>query len=139
MKEYALLIDNTFREIRVYDEKPVDIPHKKVTWHDIVRETGETAFNGLVDNVWIIRTVNEDINPPVPYEITSRQVRLFLLQQNLLADVEAIIQNESQEVKIQWEYSTSFQRNNPLLIDLATRLNISSEDLDQFFIQASKI
>jgi hypothetical protein len=37
MSEYALLIDSTFKEIRNYAEKPADIPHKLVTWHDVIR------------------------------------------------------------------------------------------------------
>jgi hypothetical protein len=38
MTEYALLIDNQFKEIRNYAEKPPDISHKKSTWHPVVRE-----------------------------------------------------------------------------------------------------
>jgi hypothetical protein len=56
MSEYALLIDNEFKEYRYYDEKPVNIPHKKVTWHDVIREQGEIAFTGLESGNWVIRT-----------------------------------------------------------------------------------
>lgn len=56
MTEYALLIDNEFKEIRNYQSKPQDIPHKKVTWHDVVRDQGETAFTGLENGNWVIRT-----------------------------------------------------------------------------------
>jgi len=56
MTEYALLIDNAFKEIRRYAEKPADIPHKLVTWHDVVRDTGDTAFTGLENGNWVIRT-----------------------------------------------------------------------------------
>jgi hypothetical protein len=56
MTEYALLVDNQFREIRNYNSKPDDILHKNVTWHEVVRETGETAFTGLENGNWVIRT-----------------------------------------------------------------------------------
>jgi hypothetical protein len=55
MTEFALLIDNQFREIRQYAEKPADIPHKKFTWHEVSRETGEAAFTGLENGSWVIR------------------------------------------------------------------------------------
>jgi hypothetical protein len=56
MTEYALLIDNEFKEFRRYETKPADIPHKNVTWHDVIREEGETAFTGLENGNWVIRT-----------------------------------------------------------------------------------
>lgn len=56
MSEYALLIDNEFKEIRRYQTKPEDISHKNITWHDVVREQGQTAFNGLENGNWVIRT-----------------------------------------------------------------------------------
>jgi hypothetical protein len=55
MTEYALLIDNEFKEIRNYQTKPENIPHKNVTWHDVIRDTGVTAFTGLENGNWIIR------------------------------------------------------------------------------------
>jgi hypothetical protein len=55
MTEFALLIDGTLREIRHYDEWPPDIPHKKVSWHPIVRDEGPTAFTGLENGNWVIR------------------------------------------------------------------------------------
>lgn len=56
MNEFALLIDNEFKEIRYYEFKPQDIPHKKITWYDVVREKGQTAFTGLENGNWVIRT-----------------------------------------------------------------------------------
>ena len=56
MTEFALLIDGALREIRHYDERPADIPHKKVSWHPVVRDEGPTAFTGLENGDWVIRT-----------------------------------------------------------------------------------
>ena len=55
MAEYALLINNEFKEIRNYQTRPMNIPHKKVTWHDVIREQGNTAFTGLENDNWVIR------------------------------------------------------------------------------------
>lgn len=56
MTQYALLINNEFKEIRNYATKPANIPHKNITWHDVIREQGETAFTGLENGNWVIRT-----------------------------------------------------------------------------------
>lgn len=55
MTEYALLLDGAIREIRHYGERPPDIPHKKVSWHPVVRDEGSTAFTGLKNANWVIR------------------------------------------------------------------------------------
>ena len=55
MTEYALVIDGNFMEIRQYQEEPADIPHKKVKWHEVSRESGPTAFTGLENGSWVIR------------------------------------------------------------------------------------
>lgn len=36
--------------------KPADIPHKKKTWHSVVRHSGVTAFEGLENGKWVIRS-----------------------------------------------------------------------------------
>ena len=55
MTEYALVIDGSFMEIRQYSAKPGDIPHKKVTWHEVVRDEGPAAFTGLENGNWVVR------------------------------------------------------------------------------------
>jgi hypothetical protein len=140
MQEYALLIDGNFKEIRQYIEKPVNIPHKKVTWHDVVREYGTTEFTGLENNQWVIRTIDPStLPPPVPSSVTPRQVRLLLLQQDLLDDVEAMILTQPKEIQIAWEYALEFQRNDPLLNTLAQNLNLTEQQLDEFFIAAAQL
>lgn len=137
MNEYALLIDGLFSEIRRYETKPEDIPHKSVTWHDVVRETGD-AFTGLENNVWVIRIPDPTVAPPsVPYSITPRQVRLLLLQKGMLADVTAIIAQQDEATRITWEYALEYLRSDPLLNQLASNLGLSEEQIDQFFIEAA--
>lgn len=139
MNEFALLIDKEFKEIRRYESKPQNIPHKKITWHNVIREYG-TPFEGLKNGNWVIRTVDPStLPPPVPFSITPRQVRLLLLQQNLLADVEAMIMLQDEATKITWQYALEFRRDDPLLNQLATNLNLTQDQIDQFFIQASNL
>lgn len=141
MTEYALLIDGAFKETRRYDEKPEDIPHKGVTWHDVVRETGD-AFEGLENDKWVVRTVDPATLPPsVPDSITPRQCRLLLLQQGMLSQVEAMVAASTDDVKITWEYALEFRRDDPLLIGFAANLQppLTEEQINQFFIAAAQL
>lgn len=140
MNEYALLINNQFKEIRQYAEKPDDIQHKNITWHNVVREYGLEEFTGIENDVWIIRTIDPATLPPVvPTMVTPRQVRLLLLQQDLLDEVETLIASQPREIQIAWEYALEFQRNDPLLNTLAQNLNLTEQELDNFFIAAANL
>jgi hypothetical protein len=76
---------------------------------------------------------------PVPQVITPRQCRLILLQQGLLAQVEAMIAQQDEATKITWQYASEFRRDDTLLNALAVNLNITSEQIDQFFIAAAQL
>ena len=56
MTEFALLIDGALSEIRQYEMRPPDIPHKKLSWHPVIRDKGPTAFTGLQHGSWVVRT-----------------------------------------------------------------------------------
>ena len=80
--------------------------------------------------------------PVVPASVTPRQVRLLLLSQGLLADVEALIAATNDEAtQITWQYASEFKRNDPLLAQLAASLTppLTNEQLDEFFIAAAAI
>lgn len=140
MAEYALLINTEFKEIRNYESKPQNIPHKNVKWYEVIREKGSTEFTGLKNGNWVIRTIDPSTLPPsVPYSITPKQVRLLLLQQNLLANVEAMIAQQDEATKITWQYDSEFRRNDPLLDQLALELDLTEQQIDEFFIAASKL
>lgn len=80
MTEFALLIDGQFKEIRNYAEKPADIPHKLVTWHDVLRASRPAATLtqdpaeswSLIDGVWTQAWAMVDVSPE---EAARRQQR----------------------------------------------------------------
>lgn len=80
-------------------------------------------------------------NPPVviPQVVSPRQVRLLLLSQGLLSQVEAMIAQQDEATKITWQYAEEFRRDNPLLNGLAANLGLSNEQIDQFFIAAAQL
>ena len=77
--------------------------------------------------------------PVVPSSVTPRQVRLLLLSQGLLAQVESIIAASDEATKITWQYASEFKRDDPLLEALAGQLGLTNEQIDGFFIAAAQI
>ena len=77
---------------------------------------------------------------PVPEAITMRQARLALLAVNLLATVsEAIATGTDEVLKVEWEYATEVRRDWVNLINMATSLGMTEEQLDDLFIKGSKL
>lgn len=155
--EYALLIDKVFIEFRSFTEKPADILHKAVTWHEVRREHGE-PFEGLEGNIWVIRTVDPDtLPPPVPDSITRRQCALQLLDVGHITPQEALDMTKTatvpaaiaaifdaqvnsgnwtpeQRILAEIDFAAvNYYRNN-LLLDL---MGLSEQEKDQFFVAAS--
>jgi hypothetical protein len=79
----------------------------------------------------------------VPTQVTMRQARLALLGAGKLAGVEAAInalpEPTKSAAKITWDYSSVVQRNNGLVPQLASALGMTSKQIDDLFIAASKI
>ena len=70
--------------------------------------------------------------------LSPRQARLILLQYGLLDEVEALLATDK-AMQIWWEYSLDYKRDNPILIGMATQLGLTEEQLDNMFIEASKL
>jgi hypothetical protein len=81
--------------------------------------------------------------PVVPQEVTMRQARLALLQAGLLTAVNAAIaampSPQKDADQIEWEYSNSLLRSNPLVLALGPALGMSAEQMDALFIAASAL
>lgn len=74
----------------------------------------------------------------VPQTITPRQLRLKLLTVGLLDEVEALCATD-RAMSIWFEYSLDFQRNHQMIITMALQLGMSEVDMDNFFVEASKL
>jgi hypothetical protein len=98
MTEYALLIDNQFQQIRNYAEKPADIPHKLVTWHDVSRAsrpaptlTQDPAEQwSLIDGVWMQSWSMVDVSPE---EVAARQQRADEIAQREAVKIDTFVQS----------------------------------------------
>lgn len=83
------------------------------------------------------------IAPTVPASITPRQGLIVLSRAGLLESVQEAISvmegTSGKEARIEWEYATYWARNWPLLESVASGLGLTSEQIDDLFIQAAQI
>lgn len=79
-----------------------------------------------------------DLVQEVPQSITMRQARLYLLSLNLLDEVEVIVA-QNRAWYIEWEYANEVLRTNQLIPTLQQSLGLSDSDIDNMFIEASKL
>lgn len=77
--------------------------------------------------------------PSVPVSVTPRQVRLLLLSQGLLDQVETMISQQDRAAQITWEFAIEFRRDDPLLNTLGQALGLDATQIDQFFLAASQL
>jgi hypothetical protein len=77
--------------------------------------------------------------PPVPHRVTRRQARLALLNAGLLDAVEAAIANAPPAVRITYEDATEWWRDDPLIASLSASLGLTTEQVDDLFLQASRL
>lgn len=113
-------------------------------------------FNDNPTNELIETEVNKYLNSITPYTrpdpisvipqtISARQVRIWLIQNNISLDqVDNIINNIQDPImrditKVEWEYAPYIERNHPMLPVLAEALGLDSFALDQAFVEASQI
>ncbi|GAB3416610.1 hypothetical protein NX774_12260 [Massilia agilis] len=79
--------------------------------------------------------------PAVPQQVTMRQARLALLDAGLLANVDsaidALASPQKEEARIEWDYSSSVERNRQIVILLGAQLGLDDVALDQLFIAAA--
>ncbi len=81
----------------------------------------------------------------VPNNISARQVRLWLIDNNIdLNNVVNIINTIEdpilrQKTLVEWEYAPYVERNHPLIETLGSSLGLTGEEIDQGFITASQL
>ena len=79
----------------------------------------------------------------VPQQVDTAQARLALLSRGLLdrvgAEIEAMEEPFRSAAKIEWEFRITIRRDNQLVLALGALLGLSADDLDDLFIEASKL
>ena len=83
---------------------------------------------------WELREIPKE----VPQAITPLQSKLQLLEIGLLDEVEALV-TADRKVQLYWEYASVIERDNEILLMMATSLGMTEEQLDDLFIKANKL
>ncbi|MEV9527830.1 hypothetical protein AB0W38_04430 [Aliarcobacter butzleri] len=118
-----------------------------------IRDTEDihTFFDGKkespLEEYCLTKTIAPYIKPEVvpeevfiPTSITQRQCRLMLVQIGKYQEAVAFIENSQDDtIKIEWEYASTIERNNPLVSTLGEQLGLTKEQLDNLFVEASKL
>lgn len=74
----------------------------------------------------------------VPQSITPLQAKLQLLKLGLLDEVEALVTGD-RAAQLYWEYASVVERDNAVLLLMANSIGLTSEQVDEMFIEASKL
>jgi hypothetical protein len=83
------------------------------------------------------------VAPVVPTQVTMRQARLALLQAGFLTPVNdavaAMTGLDGEAARIEWEFSNTVDRDEPLTQSMAAVLGLTSGQIDALFIQAATL
>lgn len=101
-------------------------------------------FMGDVDELLDCDGKKHTKNKGVPRFVTARQFRLALIAGGVkLADVTKAINDlpdtYKEQALVSWEYAPTFERNNPLIAQLASKFGFTEESLDHLFVEADKL
>lgn len=111
----------------------------KLNNNSVIR-ISDSAWVGLENSEYLIwleagnTPEPADIPPVVIPTLSMRQARLALLDAGLLDEVEAAITTPSD--RIWWDYSTTVERNHPLVDAVLTALGKTETEIDVMFIAA---
>jgi hypothetical protein len=102
--------------------------------------------NIVIENDGVIVTrVYVPIPVVIPSTISARQIRLWLVQNNIsLTSIENAINGITDELLrektlVEWEYAPYVERNHPMLETLGQILGLNSNQIDQAFIEAANL
>lgn len=71
--------------------------------------------------------------------VTPFQGRVALSDAGLLANVETAIAAADEKTKVAWEYALEWKRMSPMIVTLATSLNLTDEQVDTLFKEAASV
>jgi len=102
--------------------------------------TTERNIEYITREAYILATGEDVPVEEVPFSITPAQGRMMLLKLGLLTRVKEAVKNSTNEaLSIFWEYALSWDRDNIHIAAMATMLEMTEDETDDFFIDAKKI
>lgn len=87
----------------------------------------------------ILGIIEPDAGLNLVPSVTAAQAKVALYRHNLLGQVENIIEQYPEDVKIWYNNALIWERNNPYVLGLALELGIADSYVDDLFVYASKL
>ena len=112
---------------KIKDEHTLLIPKEFDEWDEISKN--------WIEDMELKKEYEKSLIPQV---ITIRQARLQLLEVGLLDDVEALVALDRKS-KIEWEYASEVYMQSPLIEAAKGALNLTDAQIDNMFVEASKL
>ena len=112
---------------KIKDEHTLLVPNQFDKWDEVTK--------GWIEDIELKKEYEKSL---IPKTITLRQARLYLLSIGLLDDLENII-NQNRAYQIEWEYANQIEKESPLVSIMGQTLVLTSSDIDNMFMEASKI
>jgi hypothetical protein len=110
---------------------------KRHDWQALPDQPSDDAV--WMSGDWVV------IEPTPPTQVTPAQIRLWLQSQGITLDfVEQFIDSipdasARAQAKIRWEYGLVVLRTDPMILQFATVLGMTTEQIDAAFLEASLI
>ncbi|CDZ67960.1 hypothetical protein NFO65_26290 [Neorhizobium galegae] len=83
--------------------------------------------------------IDPNYQPPVPASVTARQFKLQLVSAGLIDQVDAWIATQDRATQVAYEYSGTFVRNEPMMQSGFEAMGFTPQQVDAFFVAASKL
>jgi|TARA_B100001093_G_scaffold197398_1_gene189695 hypothetical protein len=108
-------------------EKP-EVPDGKEVIRNLTKES----------DTWEIVDSSQNL---VFQEVSRLQLRLAIINSDILnlEDLDAAISSKGTEAKVRWDHADFIPVDHPLVIELKNDFNLSDEQVDTIFIEASQI
>ena len=107
--------------------------------HTFVKPDGtEVPLEQYCKTLEIVAYIEPEPTIIIPQVITMRQARLQLLEVGLLDDVEALVALDRKS-QIEWEYASEVYKQSTLIEAVKGALNLTDTQIDNMFIEASKL
>lgn len=115
-------------------EDYIEVSDEIKTIHEI---NPNYVWDGITLNAPVVITPEPFIY--IPQSVSMRQARLQLAKLGTYNIVNNAVNMMDEVAKIQWEYATSVERNNPITAAIIQLLGWTEEQTDQYFIDASTL
>lgn len=135
--------ENRLNEFSVMVCVEVDKP----SFNPLIEKVVSNSFE-IVDEIlyerWIVLSLTEEEQENVrisniPSSVSPRQIRQALTRAGLRTSVEAAVASGDQDIKDWWEFATQVERQHPMVITMASSLNITERQLDDLFTLAGTL